>query len=307
MLCGAVLAGCNRPEGLAATAGQPVGPAGRITIAELARRRLRVVRRSRFEAALQGNANAVDVFADPHGGVFVNGKRLDCPVEVLAAGGELYLPQGLVGRIRARLRAPSPARRARPPTPPRPVGLVVLDPGHGGRDPGAIAWDGRLEKDVVLAVALELRGELLRRHVRVAMTRRDDRFIPLEERAEVANRLGADLFVSVHADSAHNARARGHTLYVARRADARTVSAARELQRSLAGCAGASRGLRRANYRVLVRTTCPAMLVELGFLSNPQEARRLGTARYQRQLAGAMAEGILAALRASALARATRQ
>jgi N-acetylmuramoyl-L-alanine amidase len=92
-----------------------------------------------------------------------------------------------------------------PDDPSRP--LVVIDAGHGGRDPGAIGTDpeGRKvsEKDITLAIALALRDELLRQGgIRVALTRSDDRILPLPHRPEIARRLEADLFVSIHADSA---------------------------------------------------------------------------------------------------------
>ena len=92
--------------------------------------------------------------------------------------------------------------------------LVVIDAGHGGHDPGSIAADGRKEKDAALAIALAIRDELVASgRVRVAMTRDTDRFLVLGERREIARRLGADLFLSVHADSAANSVARGATIY----------------------------------------------------------------------------------------------
>jgi N-acetylmuramoyl-L-alanine amidase len=94
--------------------------------------------------------------------------------------------------------------------------LVVLDPGHGGRDPGATSPYGqRREKDVTLALARAMRDELLAsRRVRVALTRNDDRYLVHQERYEIARRLGAELFVSVHADAAPaNDGARGATVY----------------------------------------------------------------------------------------------
>ncbi|GMN14372.1 N-acetylmuramoyl-L-alanine amidase [Altererythrobacter sp. MTPC7] len=80
--------------------------------------------------------------------------------------------------------------------------LVVIDAGHGGKDPGAVQ-DGVREKDIVLGLAKALKSELLQAGgIRVAMTREDDTFLVLQERPEIARRLGADLFVSIHADSA---------------------------------------------------------------------------------------------------------
>jgi N-acetylmuramoyl-L-alanine amidase len=94
--------------------------------------------------------------------------------------------------------------------------LVVLDPGHGGRDPGATSsYNGRKEKDVVLALTAAIRDALAASgRVRVAMTREDDRFIVLRERYEIARRMKASLFVSIHADAAPaNDGARGATIY----------------------------------------------------------------------------------------------
>jgi len=94
--------------------------------------------------------------------------------------------------------------------------LVVLDAGHGGRDPGAISpFGARREKDVTLAIAREIRDALAATgRVRVALTRDDDRFLVLRDRYEVARRLGADLFISIHADASEtNDRAHGATVY----------------------------------------------------------------------------------------------
>lgn len=93
--------------------------------------------------------------------------------------------------------------------------LVVLDAGHGGHDPGAISpHSGKYEKDVTLAIARAIRDELLATgRVRVALTRGDDRYLVLEERYGIARRLKADLFMSIHADSAPNAEARGASVY----------------------------------------------------------------------------------------------
>ena len=93
--------------------------------------------------------------------------------------------------------------------------LVVIDAGHGGHDPGAInAETGKQEKEITLAIAQAIRDQLLRAgRVRVALTRDDDRFLVLQERYGIARKLNADLFISVHADSAENTDARGATVY----------------------------------------------------------------------------------------------
>lgn len=99
-----------------------------------------------------------------------------------------------------------------PPDASRP--LVVIDAGHGGHDPGASGQKGEREKDLTLVLARSLRDALLASgRVRVALTRDSDRFLVLDERADIARRLGADLFISVHADAASVAQAHGATIY----------------------------------------------------------------------------------------------
>jgi N-acetylmuramoyl-L-alanine amidase len=112
---------------------------------------------------------------------------------------------------RARPIALPPISGARDPKRP----LVVIDPGHGGGDPGAVSPFGNREKDVTLAIARAVHADLAASaRVRVALTRADDRHISLPERYEVARRLGADLFISIHADAApRNDGARGATIY----------------------------------------------------------------------------------------------
>ena len=101
----------------------------------------------------------------------------------------------------------SPIARGRP--------IIVLDAGHGGRDPGATSVSGQVrEKELTLLLAQALRDELVRRgRVRVAMTRDDDRYLTLDDRAAVARRLDAAMFVSLHIDSAPNPLARGASVY----------------------------------------------------------------------------------------------
>ena len=144
--------------------------------------------------------------------------------QAAAEGRMQFLPPFSYGRSeRARSYSVSmdvPAARPAPALPPvygddpnRP--LVVIDAGHGGHDPGAISPDGELrEKDLTLKTALAIKDELLRSgRVRVALTREDDRFLILQERYGIARKLGANLFISVHCDSAGNTAATGATAY----------------------------------------------------------------------------------------------
>lgn len=113
------------------------------------------------------------------------------------------------GTFGSSLSAPAIIGKAQPALP-----LVMLDPGHGGKDPGAIGFSGTYEKHVAEAAADELHRQLLATgRYRVAMTRTSDRFIPLDGRVELAQQHGASLFISMHADALHNASVRGASVY----------------------------------------------------------------------------------------------
>jgi N-acetylmuramoyl-L-alanine amidase len=156
---------------------------------------------------------------------------------------------------------------------------------------------GVYEKGINLQIATKLAASLRQTGLRVTMTRRDDRFIELEDRAAVANRLDADLFVSIHADSAPNPSARGFTLYIANDASSDSYAAARRIARAMAGTGLENRGIRREDYRVLVRTNGPAVLIETGYLSNRQDSAKLQDSGFQDELAAAIAAGIAGYLR----------
>jgi N-acetylmuramoyl-L-alanine amidase len=128
----------------------------------------------------------------------------------------------------------------------RPVHRIVIDPGHGGKDPGALGPKRLMEKNVVLQVAETLRARLRAEGFEVFLTRKDDRYLTLEQRTEIANRLRADLFVSIHANAARNRKSHGVETYlldtrydrqtarVAARENGTTVEALDDLQKILA-------------------------------------------------------------------------
>ena len=227
----------------------------------------------------------------------------------------------------------SPAARGRP--------IVVIDAGHGGRDPGATSVSGQVrEKQLTLVLAQALRDELVKRgRVRVAMTRDDDRYLTLDERAAVARRLSAAMFVSIHIDSAPNPLARGASVYslsdVASDAEAASV-AAREnageddgargnaVDMMLADLAmrsqmGASADLasrlvnkaagrvelrpnphRFAAFHVLRRAEAPAVLFEAGYLSNADDELLLRNPDERAKMVLALAQAIEADVAAHA-------
>jgi len=273
-----------------------------ITIEELAARLgLRIAERDETFVVLKNAANTVILFTHTEGRFFVNGKAVGSLGTVEKADGTVHVAKTLADEIRPQLRVPGTPEpvvpQPRPGPRPEPKALVVIDAGHGGEDPGAIGAGGVQEKDINLRVAAKVANLLEQSGVGVVMTRWQDRFIELEERAALANRRNANLFVSIHADSAPNRSAQGFTVYVAKAASSDSYKAARAINQAIAGTGADSRGVREADYRVLVQTSCPAVLVELGYLSNAQDAARLNDPYFQNRLAQAIADGITAGLR----------
>jgi N-acetylmuramoyl-L-alanine amidase len=219
----------------------------------------------------------------------------------------------------------APEARGRP--------IVVLDAGHGGRDPGATSVSGQVnEKDLTLALARELRDELVKRgRVRVAMTRDDDRYLTLHQRAAVARRLDAAMFVSLHMDSAPNPLARGATIYslsdVASDEEAARLAAKENAGLQEDAPAGSAQSLlsdlamqeqmresadlatrlvnrsegrftlrpnphRFAAFYVLRRTDVPAVLFESGYISNADDEVLLRSPEERSKIALALAQAI---------------
>lgn len=307
LVIAAPLAGCGPGTGITNIFGDPVPKFD--TYAAAGQLGLTVVHTSRTSATLRGGNNVVVMYSDPAGEVYVNGRCLADSGGIESGDGTLMVPAPLVGRIRASLRSGNGQDNqgvhnsgvVQPLEPPRhpagTIGRVVLDPGHGGKDPGATSVLGYHEKDLVLGVARMVAAELTAMGVEVIMTRSDDRFIELEDRPAVAARVRADLFVSIHADAAANRSASGFTAYVDRSPNKDSMSAANAILRRMCDNCSPSRGVKNASYRVLVLSRTPAVLIELGFLTNRAEAAMLGSTGYQRKVARAIALGIREALR----------
>lgn len=244
---------------------------------------------------LKNSANTVTIFTVGGGSVFVNGKEVAKVGEIEMVGGEIRLSRSLVLAIRPAMRTAPPEAAPAPREPYRPrrlSGCVVIDAGHGGKDPGATSVLGFFEKGINLAVAHRVADLLADTGLRVEMTRTGDRFIELQERAAIANRLNADLFVSIHSDSFPKASRHGYTVYVARSASWSSRKAATAIADSMVSTGLNSFGVQTAGYHVLVETTGPAVLVEMGYLSNRQEAGLLRSSAFQDRIARAIAEGI---------------
>lgn len=179
--------------------------------------------------------------------------------------------------------------------------LVVVDPGHGGRDPGTTG-NGLQEKDITLAVGLELRNALERCGIRVIMTRTQDTLVlpngtigqDLTERANIANRNNADLFISWHVDSFTNPDVNGAATWIhPTTRGTQTETVAQLMVNLITQATGQqNRGVYIADFAVLRETNMPAVLVESGFITNAQEASRLARADFRKTQAEATAQAV---------------
>lgn len=180
--------------------------------------------------------------------------------------------------------------------------VIVLDAGHGGRDPGAIGPTGVREKDVILAITLEAARLLRQQGAEVILTRQSDAAVELLQRAEIANQAGADVFVSIHGNANVDRSKHGTSTYWWPYPDVTTPGqiAARErlagaLQAALLGeLQRHDLGLYQARFAVLRATNMPSVLLEVAFVSNPVEERLLADPAFQNRAAAAIAAGLQA-------------
>lgn len=224
---------------------------------------------------------------------------------------------------------PGPAVR---PSQPAGIRTIVIDPGHGGRDVGAIGPNGLMEKDVTMAMARKLASALGSRvGARVILTREDDSVVSLDQRTALANQYQADLFLSVHVNAAVVKNTKGSETYflsleasdeVARKA-AETENAvpgqssanadlqlvlwdlaqqeylqessrfAQVIQEGMNAATGVqNRGVKQAPFKVLVGATMPAALVEVGFITNPEEETRLASQEFQDKMVDTLVKAV---------------
>ena len=212
---------------------------------------------------------------------------------------------------------------------------IIIDPGHGGKDPGAIGKTGLMEKDVNLDIAKRIRKLLMQQGMEVIMTRETDEFVSLAERSHIANSKDADIFISIHANANRVSRINGFEIYcLSEKIDdsSRAFSAAKNADPDIKDASffrptleikailwdliftqnrAASielahyichlvndnldikvSGLKDAGFQVLKTTRMPAILIEIGYLSNNYEERMLNNSFYRQQIAEAIALGI---------------
>jgi N-acetylmuramoyl-L-alanine amidase len=266
--------------------------------------------------------------------------RVVLELDAAAPRPEVYAlekPFRIVADVNAPAPAPAPVSAGVEPDDwdQRVVRRVVIDAGHGGKDPGALGPEKAREAAVVLAISRALRDELRQRGFEVVMTRERDVFLTLEARTDIANRKDADLFLSIHANAARNKKLAGVETYlldtrydrqtarVAARENGTTVAKLSELHLILAALRLGNNeryaaryaelvqsslvkqlrktwpqtqdlGVKRGPFLVLFQADMPAILVEVGFVSNPAESRRLRSASFAKAAALGIANGVSA-------------
>lgn len=166
---------------------------------------------------------------------------------------------------------------------------VVIDPGHGGHDKGG-QWGRVYEKHLCLDTAARLENELKKRGYRTVMTRRSDYFISLPERVRITKQYSNAIFVSVHYNYTWRQEASGlETFYTSGESHGLATAVHSGIMRKVRAT---NRGVKFARFYVIRNNTCPAILVECGFVSNPTERARMKSAWWRQSLAEGMADGI---------------
>ncbi len=260
--------------------------------------------------------------------VYVDGRKAVLDGPVVRQDGRIRLPPDFPGKI-------LPVFREKEKQIATLYKNILLDPGHGGKDPGAVGRSGLFEKDVVLDICRRLKTNLEAMGLNVMMTREGDRFVSLDERAAMAGRIGADLFISVHANSERGHSAKGfevfylrpvpedmvHYTYLNRENRAALTRYAFEhdnpvledivfdllydhkqaesqklagiiSRRTSAELQTGNRGIEGAGFRVLKNTLIPAVLVEVGFISNRGEEDLLKTGSYRQRIADGLTQSL---------------
>jgi N-acetylmuramoyl-L-alanine amidase len=239
-------------------------------------------------------------------------------------GGVVILPDGVAIRevadageqsasgqivpVPAPSQPPRPAQASPPPvaTPPRPTVpsgdlpqiqngrfLVVIDPGHGGRDPGAVGIGGLQEKQVIFPISQEVAALLRQQGVEVVMTRDQDTTLDLAPRVSIANRANADLFISIHANAISLSRpdVNGLETYYYSRDGARFARVVHDIVLREMGMR--DRRVRQARFYVIRHTSMPAILIETGFVTGAEDIVNLRDPAWRSRMATAIARGIL--------------
>ncbi|MBI5693030.1 MAG: N-acetylmuramoyl-L-alanine amidase [Verrucomicrobia bacterium] len=301
----------------AAPAIRKIGRVEHVAVADAARALgLKLVAQdSGRRVALTGGGVRADLETDTRD-ITINGTRVFLGDPVVAVGGQLHVSRVDFERCLTPMLRPGHGLAARPAT-----RVVLIDPGHGGTDPGKINTKlGINEKTFTLDVARRVRALLEKAGHRVVLTREDDSFVALPQRAAMASVVRADMFVSIHFNAlANDTKTSGVEVYTfaprtqrstnawgllekddtedyaspGNRFDHWNVVLAHALHRRFIGdLRTPDRGKKLMHLAVLRPLSCPGMLIECGFLTSETEARKIATPAYRHQIAGAIAAGI---------------
>lgn len=254
---------------------------------------------------LQAEGNSVVILVQPAAGVQIgeinqvnnqlfslqlHGSRRGTVVSPPVALSPLPLPTQ--GQLPTATSPPQPTRQPTPTPARKTRSVVMIDPGHGGRDPGAIGIGGLRESDVVLPISKRVAAILEQNGVQAVLTRDSDYFVSLQGRVDLAERANADLFVSIHANAISMSRPDVNGLETYYHESGQGL--ARSIHNSvIQNVTIRDRQVRRARFYVLRRNTMPSVLVEVGFVTGAEDAAKLRTTAYQNQMADAIARGIL--------------
>lgn len=177
--------------------------------------------------------------------------------------------------------------------------LIVIDPGHGGKNIGARQQAPYCEeKKICLITALLAKKHLQKLGYKVRLTRRSDVFLSLKKRVDIAKKTGANLFVSIHYNSSPNKKAKGIEVFYfdskkgRKKTKKSQLLAKKVLDKLIKKTKAKSRGVKKGDFYVIRKTPMPAILVEGGFISNLQERRKLRSKKYINRIAKALSEGI---------------
>jgi N-acetylmuramoyl-L-alanine amidase len=177
--------------------------------------------------------------------------------------------------------------------------VVILDPGHGGKDPGTLAVSDRqfVEKDLALAASRLVKNHLSNLGYRVVLTRNSDRYVTLSNRVRMSNKVRGAIFVSLHFNASRDRDVEGVEVYYYKGVRTKRIERSRNLAQNVLNgfilyTKAESRGIKEGNFEVLRKTVMPAILVEGGFLSNEEELDDLQSPKYLNAAAWGIAKGI---------------
>jgi len=169
---------------------------------------------------------------------------------------------------------------------------ICIDAGHGGKDPGAVGPRSSREKDIALDIAKRCAAYVIKLGHSAVLTRSTDIFLELTERANIANKANVDIFVSIHCNSADNAQANGIETFCYTNSSKGKEYASKVQNALIKATNLTNRGVKENTFTVLKRTASPGILVEVGFISNPQEELLLMSEEYRDKVAKAISEAI---------------